>query len=251
MDIILNDKSLNGQFKCIEDFTEVIIETFLPILKEMEQRKYEIYKRVDTYQLYITSDTVLQDFLKIKGDAVIQKLKRTLAQLYSTDPFWNLEPRTKRDIVYQCKYERDIPNCFTETVERNGLLLSFQHEDFIESFLEIERDGIPNKIRNTYNILQFHYHLDDLGIVDIWKDNSFIILDKYKFEIRFEESHHNKAHFHVSMSENSISISIPELEILAGGLGKNNEKIIMNWAENNIEKIKTLWMKIHGDRIQV
>lgn len=248
MDILLNDKSINGQFT-EENFLVYIQSDVIPCLNLFEKNNCLVYKEYDTYNLKITPDMKFADFFYIQGDPIINKLKTFLVQLTHDEPFWNNDIRTKTDISYSSIIE-EIPNCITEAFERSGMLFSFYHYGFNDKYIELLRNGTCEKVRNsnTYNNLKDHFN--ELGIIDLWDKNSFIIKKiGYKFIIHFNEENHNIPHFHVETVNYMASLSIPDVDILAGSLPTDDKRKIESWALMNMDKIIELWNKIHPHKL--
>ena len=211
MEVLLNDESLNGQYT-EEEFIEFCKNDLLPILSELDQYGMTLLKAYSTYSKMITSSESVRSILQIRGNPVLDRMKCYLVQL-TKDPFW--ENSIKTDLTL--KYEgciSDVPNCFTEAYARDGLLLSFSDERFLEKWLDIICDEKVSKIRNIGTYDSCCFHLSELGYIVIWEKNSFFIKDiGYKFEVRFNEGHHNIAHFHLSNAdEEQLLISNSHLE---------------------------------------
>lgn len=246
MDIIVNDKSLCGQFT-EESFLEYMQNEMMQIVKMLQEYDCVLYKDYNTYDCMVTTKKKFSDFLRIQGDPIINLLRIILLQLSSEFPYWNDSIKTNDSKKYITSI-KEVPNCITEAYERNGMVLSFKHNDFSTIYLKLncnnENFEVPNIV--DYAILQTHFN--KLGLLDIWKENSFLITElNYKFEVRFREENHKQAHFHVSNSKYSASFSIPDVDILAGQLKKEDERKIMAWAMRNMKKIVELWNRYHPE----
>ena len=67
-------------------------------------------------------------------------------------------------------------------------------------------------------------------------------LGEITIEIRTKESNHTRPHFHVSVSgEDSASIAIGNLEILAGNLSSKVKGKVITWAEKNKDLLMRIW----------
>ncbi len=247
MDIVLNDKSLDGQFT-EHNFWEYMRKEVIPSLQMFEELGCALYKEYNTYNRPVTEDKNLLAFLKMQGNPVADSLKNYLVQLSGRKPFWNDEIKTKEENDYFCKIQ-EIPNCITEAYERDGMVYSFQNKNFGQMHLDIKCNGIDDKVRNAFNYESARVHLSSLGIIEIWDKNSFYIRDTgYKFEIRFNEENHNIAHFHVSNADFSVSLSIPDADILAGKLPSDMQRKVVSWALKNMGNIVGLWNKTHPEK---
>lgn len=247
MDIILNDKSIDGQFT-EQSFLEHMRKEVIPGLQLLEQNGCILYKDYDTYSRLVTKDKNLFAFLKVQGNPVIDSLRNYLVQLFNSKPFWNDAVKTKQGVEYFCIL-KDVPNCITEAYERNGMVYSFPQKNFEEMYLDIKCNGINDNVRNAVTYESVKIHLGSLGIIDMWDKNSFYIRDTgYKFEVRFKEENHNIAHFHISNADYSASFSIPDADVLAGELPSEMQKKVISWALNNMVHIVGLWNKTHPKR---
>lgn len=248
MDILLNEWSIEGQFT-IDSFLDYMQSDVIPSLKLLEQNNCILYKEYTTYSRKITPNKELFDIFKIRGNPIIDELITYLHQISNAEPFWNDDVRTKSDVSYSCIIS-DIPNCITEAYERKGMLFSFLNERFRDKILGLKLDGENIDVRNayTYNILR--EHLNELGVINLWDKNSFIIRNTgYQFIIWFNEEHHNIAHFHVKNVDYNASLSIPDADIIAGDLPSDDKKKIESWALMNMDKIVELWNKFHPEKM--
>lgn len=245
MEVIINDKSLVGQYS-EEKLLEYCANELIPILDEIEKLNGSILKEYETYSKHITPELTVSDFLhkKQRTDPIVERLKAYLIQL-TCEPYWNTEIRTDNTKTYDCPISV-VPNCITEAYERDGLLFSFDCSIFPRPFIEILCNGDNCKVRNFYTYEELLEHLNSLGLINTWTSNSFIEPSLgYLFEVRFREENHKQAHFHMTKGENSISLSIPDCDILAGSTQDTNK--IIAWALTNMENIVELWNKYHPD----
>lgn len=252
MDVVLNDKSLCGQFT-EENFDSFMAKEMIPSMKIMKEYNCSFYKKMDTYNRKITPTTTLMNYMRLRGNPTVARFKMFLSQLYREDPFWDNSPSTDQQADYKCDRlkNQEIPNCISEVLEREGILFSFPYSDFDVDKITVSKDGKENFIKNVNSYSSFNRQLTELGVVEKWFCNSFMIELNYKFEIRFEEKNHNVAHFHVSNTDYAASYEIGNWKRLAGKLPGADERIILDWAEKNNELIKNLWNDIHGERIWV
>ena len=247
MEVMLNDESINGQFTK-ESFIDYLIKEVIPILKLLEEQKINLLKSYETYNRKCTSNRTFEDILHDNHTA-ITRLKSVLVQL-TRDPFWNENVETDMDAMYSCEgYDMcDIPNAITEALAREDPVFSFKDGGFDEENIVVTYNGNNVYIKNFYSLCLLEKHLKDLGLIERWESNSFLIESLgYKFEIRLSENNHSRPHFHLSNADDKISISIPDLDILAGSL--SNQKVAISWARNNMDKIIELWNEIHPEKM--
>ncbi len=71
-----------------------------------------------------------------------------------------------------------------------------------------------------------------------------------KYEVRLKENGHNRPHIHASYGEYNVSISIDNnVEVIAGNLPHKQNKIVIEFVKNNLNKFRTKWNKYHVDCI--
>lgn len=181
----------------------------------------------------------------IRGEPAVTKIKSQLVSLYTEEPFWDISPRTDFSCVYKGESFKYIPNGITEAHARGLFLLSFQNTHFQSEVVCFNKDSSTCEVTNFCLFRTFHDYLRKIGVIEYWYKNSFEIVQGYFFEIRFDESNHKKAHFHVAKGNYSGSYSIPELCKLAGNVPNVDEKEILRWAQINISHIVEMWNRLH------
>ena len=181
MEVVLNDYSLSGQFDSVSDFTESLTSDILPTLNTLVTLKLEVLKSHTTYSRKVTRNETLYDVLKLSRVPEITALKSKLVQSLSGEPYWNENAKTLSDAEYICPYTKQIPNCFTETVERNGILISFFHESFLEEFLHISKNNVNLIIMNSINNNSMLGHLYGSNVI-----NQAFFFTNIKIEIQVE-----------------------------------------------------------------
>lgn len=243
MEVLLNDESLNGQYT-EDEFIEFCKEDLLPILKELEQQGATLLKSYMTFSRKITSEKDVNRIISTRGNPFLDRMRSYLVQL-NREPFWDDSIRTDLSKTYTCDIS-NVPNCITEAYTRNGMILSFKDERFLEKWIDIICDENKSEVRNITTYDSCRHHLAELGYIIIWSKNSFDVKSiGYKFEIRFDERHHNRAHFHLSNADENLSISIPDADILRGETV--NKRMLVSWSLNNMKQIVELWNKIHPE----
>lgn len=118
MEFVLNDYSLDGQFKDIEEFINWFHIEIKGVLDHFVEKEIPLLKKSDFYSRKITQEKTLWDVLHINGDPMIYQIKKYIIQMAVTEPYWDIDSKTSMDITYICPKSEDIPNCFTEAIER-------------------------------------------------------------------------------------------------------------------------------------
>lgn len=182
MELILNDFSINGQFASEEDFLDSLQENTLPLLKKLCCKENNLYKAYGTYDCRLYNDVTLHSFVRSRGFHAypeISVLKRYLSELMD-DPYWEDDPRTCRDAVYESsftgEFRGDSPNCFSEALERGGILLSFEHMDFqgfkIDLWKNKELFPVPNCF-NRETLSEYLFAINQIGFSEYLMSKSY------------------------------------------------------------------------------
>ncbi|TCO67893.1 hypothetical protein [Marinisporobacter balticus] len=133
MSVIINDFSLTGQFKDVDEFFDSLAEETLPMFKIIENLDMDILSGYETYSLMVTKEKSLMQLMGSKGSAEIARLKSLLAA-----PFWEEELFSDNESIYKCEYTEKIKAyCLAEALERNISVMSFKHPKFRESTIWI------------------------------------------------------------------------------------------------------------------
>ena len=140
-EILLNEKSLDGQFENMEDFYQT-----LPVmsrnLKILRENNVVLQKHSTLYQRKITKEIPLMDLQNDKGliDPTqrdkVKMWKRQLSALMSTPPFWDCESEESQDSI-------------TEAAKRNEDLLSFSHDGYRDKTLEVSCGDRIREVRSS------------------------------------------------------------------------------------------------------
>lgn len=129
MELLLNEKSLDGQFKDSEEFyrTLPVMSRNLRILKE---RQVSLMKHSSLYERKITKDMTVLDLQNRRGKIApvhrdeVKRWKRELSSLITEPPFWDVELTDSEDSLQ-------------EAARRETDVLSFPHSDYQDRILPI------------------------------------------------------------------------------------------------------------------
>lgn len=197
MDVIINDFSLNGQFSDEEQFVESLYKSTLPILNSLEEVGVNILRSYYSYEANVTNDKTLNDLLITRGNPEITKLKRQLQKMFFEEPYWEDSLKSVEEI-YDCVFtEKKSEFCLAEALERNIPVLSFEHDKFNESKIEINKNNENNYIDNLFNkeimlqVLREHRtigHLDFLVLKHSLKESFGLKNGKNYFDELVERS---------------------------------------------------------------
>jgi hypothetical protein len=75
------------------------------------------------------------------------------------------------------------------------------------------------------------------------------ILDAIKIQIYFNDTQrHQLPHFHAVTKTRQAAISLVDFRVLAGGLGRNQMKKVMDWAKENRAALIQEWDRCNPHR---
>lgn len=140
MEILLNELSLDGQFPDIDAFNQEGLIPILYIFKELEDEDI-ILKKYQFYQSKVTPDKTLEECLRNPNkDDTITRFKSFLAKLI-VEPFWEAEPIHPKVDEYLFNQKDVFDTSLAEACERDKIIISFKHDDFLASHLTILRNS--------------------------------------------------------------------------------------------------------------
>ena len=151
MDIILNDLSLSGQFKSIDQFEANLTESIIPLLKHFTDAQCTIYKNINSFNNNVTKDKTLATLFYMRGSPQLQRAKSLLSNLLYEDPYWDNDGQ-------------DGSNCIHQASNKNGILLSFMHDDFLDDYVTIDSNSI--KVMNSFNSTSGLTHLFENNVIN-------------------------------------------------------------------------------------
>jgi hypothetical protein len=150
MEILINELSLNGQFNSVEHFVMAGLKAFIKVINDIDYRFDSLYKKFDFFQAKVTPQHTIYD--TIIGNASrqydeIRKLKSQLVRLFD-NPFWENNPKHSANNVYLYNDKNVCGFSLAEACERDGIVISFQHNDFMSTQLSVFKDGHEIKLDN-------------------------------------------------------------------------------------------------------
>ena len=158
MEILLNELSLTGQFTDEDDFFNHF-DSILKIIKLIEVLKFTIAKEYMFFDVAITSQYKLGDFLRLRTDRA-RKMKRFLAKLAQYPPYWNeLQKHNCNNNSYYFNSKDVCATSLAESCERDRYILSFRNKDFLVRSISIQKNSENIEL---YNIISKDDFLDNL-----------------------------------------------------------------------------------------
>lgn len=201
MEYVLNEFSIDEQFDDVDDFLDSLQGVTLPVLKKLHEKDINLLKSNDIYSCKVTKDKTFYEMLQSRNYPEINRIKSLLAQLFLDNPYWDYDSKCKEESIYICNFTKSTNNyCIAEALERNNSLLSFEHDSFKSSNVEIIKDGKINNVANIYNKESL---LEELLYSKYIMYNQYLC-DKYKNIITFCVIN-NKNYFEEFVAENSLS----------------------------------------------
>lgn len=186
MEIVLNDYSLNGQFETTEDFILWVHEEWIRMFAYLLEHKISIYKKSDFYAKSITDKETLYDLLQRRGDPLVTKIKSFIIDSAFSEPYWDVPGVLKTDLsnTYSCPCDDELPNCFSEAIERDKIILSIKNKEFVEEFYPYSKNEEVGKLINVVEYNSFLCWLLTSSLSDVK-----YVFENYKFErkIKFAE----------------------------------------------------------------
>lgn len=220
MECILNELSLDGQYKDMADFIQRGVIPVSDVLSDMEVLGITLlYKKSDFYSRMVTADKNFHDMIfsqESRTNDQMRKMKSKLAKLQN-EPFWDADMKQSVEIIYYWVKPNgkqvDVSTTgLAEVFARSSHLISFQHQDFANLNIRILTDQnsddclIPNVWKGgqlgellysesaittkQYICYRFHDKLDFKGLGDqngfdcIRGDNQKLFIDAFR---KFEE----------------------------------------------------------------
>lgn len=254
MDYYLNEYSLRGQYKDIDDFFESLRNYTLPVLQKIEAQKENIIWKKDTFwQLEICNGITLMQIPQRRNERSAEGtlLKMKLMKLVGEGPFWESDYISDLQIV-EYKFDEEYrvsfgaSNCFSKAIENEGRIVSFVHPNY-------NMVQLPIVIRNQASDTEYEYKLDNIYNAEWWKDEpevkNWYISQKYLIQVRAREFEYHPPHFHAISSEFEAVFKLKDGGLYKDGKNKWNTKMIsevQEWYEEHKDELQTAWENIHN-----
>lgn len=210
MEFLLNDYSFDGQFNSIDDFCDWFCLELRGIFDYIIDKQITLYKKSDFYSRKITKNNSFADILRQSNDPVITKIKMYISQMAYQDPYWDFDPKTDLLAEYDCPMKNDLPNCFSEAIERDKIIISSSHSDYSDDVIQYHKNNVDGTL---VNILSFKTFLHWVLIND--SSEVKYVFEHYKFEqpVRFVQIN-NKCYAADAINNNNLSVK-DKIEVLS------------------------------------
>ena len=244
MDYFLNEYSLRGQFKDIDEFFDTLRMHTLVVLKKIEEEEGSlIWKKDNFWQSEICNGITLTNIPRKRNERTpeIARLQIQLIKLVNEEPFWESQDEGNlriKEYKFDEEYRNsfDNPNCFSKALESEGRIVSFIHPNY---------DIAQLPLVVSYNGLDEEYSLDNIYDMTWWKSEPEIktwkVSEKYTIQVRAKEFDYHPPHFHAICNEYAAVFKLSNGEMYACGKNK--------WSMHMITEIQE-WYKIHKEELQ-
>jgi len=173
MELLLNEKSLDGQFDSVDEFYATLPEMSRN-LKILQKLGISLLKHSTLYQRKITGDCTLFDLRNSNGKVApqyrdqLRQWKRELSLLMLNPPYWDLEQAGEMTDLD----ETESRDSLTEAALRRMDVLSFAHEFYRDVVLDVDCGGgivsVGSAVSTAY-LLDMLLQKDGLDILNYLK----------------------------------------------------------------------------------
>ncbi len=149
MDVVINELSLDGQYPTETVFLDNLEEIVKITILFDKLPNITLLKSQTIWNNNVTATKTLQDLFYVKGNTLLNKLRVNLLQLTTNPPYWEDDRRHNcKNNVYMLHENNICGSGIAESIERDKVILSFEHDDFKESRLSIKKNSSEVSIDN-------------------------------------------------------------------------------------------------------
>lgn len=175
--IYLNELSLDGQFRDLNEFLEQIMP-LIRCLKFIHEKSWKIYKHSTFYDQKITENKRLFQLKEVRDDR-ITRIKSLLLRTTEKPPFWDDDSMIKQDL--NSKYLYDVidvsATSIAEAAEEKGVILSFPKREYNDTIMKVVKDRIDEF--SVPSITTLEYLIEKLWELKIITLSEYLLI-KYK-----------------------------------------------------------------------
>lgn len=146
MELLLNEKSLDGQFSSLDEFYKSLPEMSRN-LKILKREGIALLKHSTLYQRKITDDMTIFDLQNSKDKVApiyrdqVRQWKRELSALTMSPPYWDSEDNMNGADISE--------DSLTEAALRRTDVLSFLHKDYTDVSVKVTCQGQKISVRSA------------------------------------------------------------------------------------------------------
>jgi len=155
MEVLINELSLSGQFKNEDEFLDSF-DSVLKMIKLIDRLNFSLLKEYSFFQSAVTVHSKLDDFLKLRTDRA-RKMKQFLLKLAYSPPYWNENQRHNCFDTYSYNLSNICNTSLAESCERDSIVLSFLHNDFLKNNLVVQKNAND---MDVYNLIDKYHFLE-------------------------------------------------------------------------------------------
>lgn len=145
MDCILNELSLNGQYKDIDDFEKSGVKPLSAVLHDISVLGVELlYKKSDFYNSKVTPNKTFHNIIFSRAAKVNDSMRRMKSQLAKLQnrPFWDedVQHDVNKKYLWVRTGDDDMEVTLTSVAEaqaRQACLISFAESEFLSEKLSV------------------------------------------------------------------------------------------------------------------
>lgn len=151
MDFILNEKSLHGQFKDVDEFLKSLKANLQCFKLVRRQDGAEIRKITDFYKCKVTEKRSLGDLKQYPRSDELSRLRIELDKEIRTEPYWDCTPEHDYGRSFWMGDEDMAATAVAEAIARQESLLSFDSPVYSDCKLCIESAGKEYSVISVYH----------------------------------------------------------------------------------------------------
>ncbi len=166
IDLILNEKSLDGQFSSIEEFCDKGVVGLIAVLEDRKRLSDQttLYKSAALTDAMVTPGDTYTSVVFDESNRIYDGIRRYKVALLSLidDPFWDSDSKQKAEDKYETLDGKSLNGTsVAEAESRNGILVSFAHPSYSATNIKIKKNDDEVEVSNACQegqIIDVSYH---------------------------------------------------------------------------------------------
>lgn len=249
MELIINDSSLNQQYRNVHEFKQYLENIFIPLYTTVTQEKNVLFSKSDLYSSKITSQDTFLDFLTGKVGKGLTSKQKLLSLIYHSD-YWDLDSKINNTVSYEWKENKSFDvKALYEASERDKLLISFYSDSF-DVFKQLSMTVV--KSHQEEIIVHNFIDLPSYEVFSKKESEKKITIDHTKqyHAVVYKNEQNHPPHFHILyQGEKRGAYQLPGLEERDISFPKKDKKKIDGWIKENFQQLIDCWNIVHPDRL--